>query len=53
MMISVVIALMVTRFGLFISFYELYPVSFFIASAVFLLYILTRVLQWATKFKLT
>lgn len=53
MMISVVIALMVTWFGLFVSFYEPYPVSFFIASAVFLLYLLTRVLQWATKFRLT
>lgn len=53
MIISVVIALMVTWFGLFVSFYEPYPVSFFIASAVFLLYILTRILQSATKFKLT
>ncbi len=51
MMISVVIALMVTWFGLFVSFYEPYPVSFFIASAVFLLYLLTRVLQGITKFK--
>ncbi len=52
MMTSVVIALMVTWFGLFVSFYEPYPVSFFIATAVFLLYLLTRVLQSATKFKL-
>ncbi|MCL4392292.1 metal ABC transporter permease [Patescibacteria group bacterium] len=53
MMISVAIALLVTWFGLFVSFYEPYPVSFFIASAVFLLYLLTRGLQKITNFSLT
>jgi len=37
--ISVFIALMATWTGLFISFYEPYPVSFFITSIVFILYI--------------
>jgi zinc/manganese transport system permease protein len=41
--ISVFVALFATWIGLFISFYEPYPVSFFIVSVVFILYILTRV----------
>jgi zinc/manganese transport system permease protein len=40
--ISVGIALFATWFGLFISFYLPYPVSFFITSVTFILYILTR-----------
>ena len=40
--ISVVIALMATWLGLFIAFYEPYPVSFFITSIVFVLYLLVR-----------
>jgi zinc/manganese transport system permease protein len=44
-MISVFIALIATWFGLFISFYEPYPVSFFITSIVFILYILTLIFQ--------
>jgi zinc/manganese transport system permease protein len=44
-MISVFIALIATWFGLFISFYEPYPVSFFITSIVFILYILTLIVQ--------
>jgi zinc/manganese transport system permease protein len=40
--ISVVIALMATWLGLFISFYEPYPVSFFITSIVFVLYLFVR-----------
>ncbi|MGP8071264.1 MAG: metal ABC transporter permease [Candidatus Bathyarchaeia archaeon] len=40
--ISVAIALMATWLGLFIAFYEPYPVSFFITSIVFVLYLLVR-----------
>jgi zinc/manganese transport system permease protein len=42
MIISVVIALMATWLGLFISFYEPYPVSFFITSIVFSFYLFIR-----------
>jgi len=41
--ISVVIALAVTWAGLFVSFYEPYPASFFITAMVFAIYILVRV----------
>ncbi|HME51052.1 MAG TPA: metal ABC transporter permease [Candidatus Lokiarchaeia archaeon] len=41
-MISVAIALLATWLGLFIAFYEPYPVSFFITSIVFVLYLLIR-----------
>lgn len=40
--ISVVVALFSTWTGLFISFYEPYPVSFFITSIVFILYLFVR-----------
>ena len=40
--ISVAIALMATWLGLFVAFYEPYPVSFFITSIVFVLYLLVR-----------
>jgi zinc/manganese transport system permease protein len=40
--ISIVIALMATWLGLFISFYEPYPVSFFITSIVFTFYLFVR-----------
>jgi zinc/manganese transport system permease protein len=40
--ISVAIALMATWVGLFTAFYEPYPVSFFITSIVFVLYLLVR-----------
>lgn len=40
--ISVAIALIATWLGLFIAFYEPYPVSFFITSIVFVLYLLVR-----------
>jgi len=40
--ISVIIALIATWLGLFISFYEPYPVSFFITSIVFIFYIFVR-----------
>jgi zinc/manganese transport system permease protein len=41
-LISVAIALMATWLGLFIAYYEPYPVSFFITSIVFILYLLVR-----------
>jgi zinc/manganese transport system permease protein len=40
--ISVAIALVATWLGLFIAFYEPYPVSFFITSIVFISYLLVR-----------
>ena len=43
--ISVGIALLATWFGLFISFYLPYPVSFFITSATFGVYILVRLFR--------
>src|SRR5712692_2718472 len=42
MIISVGVALMATWLGLLISFYEPYPVSFFITSIVFFLYLFVR-----------
>ena len=42
--ISVLVSLLATWLGLFISFYQPYPVSFFIVSIVFIAYILTRIL---------
>jgi zinc/manganese transport system permease protein len=42
MIISVAIALMATWLGLFIAFYEPYPVSFFITTIVFALYLFVR-----------
>jgi zinc/manganese transport system permease protein len=41
--ISVVLALAVTWVGLFVSFYEPYPASFFITTTVFVVYLLVRV----------
>ncbi len=41
-LISVVIALLATWLGLFIAFYTPYPVSFFITTLVFGLYLLVR-----------
>ena len=40
--ISVVISLLATWLGLFIAFYEPYPVSFFITSIVFIFYLFVR-----------
>jgi zinc/manganese transport system permease protein len=40
--LSIVIALMATWLGLFIAYYVPYPVSFFITSIVFILYLLIR-----------
>ena len=43
--VSVIVALVVTWFGLFLSYYLPYPVSFFITTSVFILYLLTRIAQ--------
>lgn len=40
--ISSIVALIATWFGIFISYYQPYPVSFFITSFVFVLYIIVR-----------
>ena len=39
---SVIVSLTATWLGLFVAFYEPYPVSFFITSIVFILYLLAR-----------
>lgn len=41
-MISVIIAVIATWLGLFIAYYEPYPVSFFITSIVFIFYLFVR-----------
>lgn len=43
--ISVSLALAATWFGLFISYYLTYPVSFFITSTVFVIYLAVRLMQ--------
>ena len=43
--ISVLIALLATWFGLFVSFYLPYPVSFFITSSTFAIYVVARFLK--------
>lgn len=43
--ISVTVALLSTWFGLFISYYLPYPVSFFITTTVFLVYVIVRLAQ--------
>jgi len=43
--ISICIALLATWFGLFISYYIPYPVSFFITTTVFIAYLLVRLSQ--------
>lgn len=43
--LSVIIALVATWLGLIMAFYEPYPVSFFITSIVFILYLFVRILQ--------
>ncbi len=47
--ISVAVALMATWLGLFVAFYEPYPVSFFITSIVFISYIIARLGNRITK----
>jgi zinc/manganese transport system permease protein len=49
-LISVVIAVAATWFGLFISYYLPYPVSFFITSSVFIIYLIVRVLELRPSF---
>jgi zinc/manganese transport system permease protein len=41
-LVSVAVALLATWLGLFIAFYEPYPVSFFITSIVFVVYLFVR-----------
>ena len=48
-LISVGVALMATWLGLFIAFYEPYPVSFFITSIVFIAYLLSRLANRVMK----
>ena len=45
MLLSVIIALFATWFGLFVSFYIAYPVSFFITSVTFIIYLAARGIQ--------
>ena len=47
--ISILISLFVTWFGLTISYYLPYPVSFFITSAVFVIYLCVRLTQVITR----
>ncbi|HEV2403753.1 MAG TPA: metal ABC transporter permease [Candidatus Saccharimonadales bacterium] len=47
--IAVTVALVTTWFGLFISFYLPYPVSFFITTASFAVYLLARTLKWQPR----
>jgi zinc/manganese transport system permease protein len=47
MLISVLVSLLATWLGLFVSYYLPYPVSFFIISLVFVLYIMTRFVRRA------
>jgi zinc/manganese transport system permease protein len=47
--ISVLVSLLATWIGLFISFYQPYPVSFFITSIVFLVYIMVRGTQYVME----
>jgi len=50
-MISVAVALLTTWLGLFVAFYEPYPVSFFITSIVFVFYLLARLSNRIMKSK--
>jgi zinc/manganese transport system permease protein len=49
MIISIGVALFATWLGLFISYYEPYPVSFFITSIVFALYLIVRISQTKSR----
>lgn len=49
---SVAISTLITWVGLFVSFYQPYPVSFFITAFGFLAYLLTRLKPLATQFAL-
>ena len=48
-MISIAIAVAATWAGLFIAYFTIYPVSFFITSIVFILYLLVRSANWFFK----
>ena len=50
-LLSIAIALIATWAGLFISFYEPYPVSFFITSIVFTLYLITKIIALRTNWR--
>jgi zinc/manganese transport system permease protein len=47
--LAVGIALAATWAGLFVAWYEQFPVSFFITSIVFLAYLVVRLAQWAAS----
>ena len=47
--ISVVLALLATWIGLFVSFYTNYPVSFFITAFAFGAYLLVRLVHWVAS----
>ena len=49
LVISVVVSLLATWFGLFTSYYVPYPVSFFIVSSVFAAYLAIRMVQKVTN----
>jgi zinc/manganese transport system permease protein len=49
MIISVAVALAATWLGLFVAWYEQYPVSFFITSIVFGVYLIVRAAGWANE----
>ena len=51
--ISVLIALFATWLGLFVSFYEPYPVSFFVVSIVFILYLFVRFIQSNVRLRIS
>lgn len=51
LIISVGIALLATWFGLFISYYIPYPVSFFITTLVFVVYLAVRFIQYQLNSK--
>src|ERR1019366_3018126 len=51
-LISIVVALLATWMGLFMSYYLPYPVSFFITSIVFIVYIGIRIVQASNSRKL-
>lgn len=52
-LISVVISVAAMWFGLFVAFYESPPVSFFITSSVFALYLLVRLFHRRSRFLLS
>jgi zinc/manganese transport system permease protein len=49
MLISIAIAVVATWVGLFIAFFTIYPVSFFITTIVFVIYLLVRFTNWLLK----